>query len=455
MNLDVIRKIYFLGIGGIGMSALARYFQERDVEVHGYDKTETTLTRKLVEEGMTIHYQEDVSKIPDAVDLVVWTPAVPNNHLELMFFHENKIPVKKRAEVLGIISRSSKTVAVAGTHGKTTTSSMVTHVLHTGGIKATAFLGGLAQNWNSNYVSGIGEWVVAEADEFDRSFLQLSPDIAILLSMDPDHLDIYGDKSQVQETGYKEFLKKVKPGGKIFVNENLRHELDNVNFETFGVGAGTYRAMNIRVGGDGFFEFDFESDTQAKIPGISWKSLRLSMPGSHNVENASAAVAVGLHLGIGEVKIREALSSFGGIVRRFQFIFRSESTVFIDAHHPTEIRSLVKASRELFPGRRITGIFQPHLFTRTRDFQEGFAEELDKLDEIILLDIYPAREEPIPGITSQVIFEKMKNHNKTLTTKIEVMEQLAGKRFDILLTIGAGDIDTLVEPIKEILINQK
>jgi UDP-N-acetylmuramate--alanine ligase len=348
-------------------------------------------------------------------------------------------------------------VAVAGTHGKTTTSSMVTHVLHTGGIKATAFLGGLAQNWNSNYGSGRGEWVVAEADEFDRSFLQLSPDIAILLSMDPDHLDIYGDKSQVQETGYKEFLKKVKPGGKIFVNENLRHELDNVNFETFGVGAGTYRAMNIRVGGDGFFEFDFESDTQAKIPGISWKSLRLSMPGSHNVENASAAVAVGLHLGIGEVKIREALSSFGGIVRRFQFIFKSESTVFIDdyAHHPTEIRSLVKASRELFPGRRITGIFQPHLFTRTRDFQEGFAEELDKLDEIILLDIYPAREEPIPGITSQVIFEKMKNHNKTLTTKKEVMEQLAGKRFDILLTIGAGDIDTLVEPIKEILINQK
>ena len=444
MNLNDLKKIYFLGIGGIGMSALARYFNKKGVEIHGYDKTKTPLTRRLAKEGMHIHYDENTGFIPPDIDLAIWTPAVPRDHKAFEWFAQHNVPLKKRAEVLGMISRSHRTIAVAGTHGKTTTSSLIAHLLHVGGVDATAFLGGIAQNFDSNFVAGKGEWVVAEADEYDRSFLQLSPEIAVLLSMDADHLDIYGDAGSVAETGFKEFIKKTKPSGKVFIKHNLaqnfdnqlfdiaeggRKEVDGITFSTFGLEKGAYRSENIRVE-NGWFVFDFvapvaEPSWEAKTePGnrngrdggrsygeVRLGNLRLGMPGRHNVENATAAIAVALQLGVSPLAIRKALLTFKGIKRRFEIVYRDEKVVFIDdyAHHPTEIQSAVQAARELFPGRSITGIFQPHLFTRTRDFQEGFAEELDKLDHVILLDIYPAREEPIPGITSEVIFEKLEN----------------------------------------------
>ena len=474
MSFSEIKKIYFLGIGGIGMSALARYFKSRGAAIYGYDKTETTLTKKLVEEGMTIHYDENPSKIPDGVDLVVWTPAVPRQHSELQHFLRTRIPVKKRAEVLGIISRNNPTIAIAGTHGKTTTSSLVTHILRTGGVDCTAFLGGIAQNYRSNYVEGKGQWVVVEADEYDRSFLHLSPRIAAILSMDPDHLDIYGDEKQMHESGFKAFVRKVDINGSIYVKNTLAQFFENQKVETFGVGEGQYRAEQVRVE-DGHFVFDFA----APVAGISWealpaghsaggsvgnrsrgvirwKALRTTMPGRHNVENAVAASAIALRLGVGEEAIREALMTFKGIKRRFEFIYRHNQTVFIDdyAHHPTEIRAAVEAARELFPGKKLSGIFQPHLYSRTRDFQSGFAEELDKLDEIFLLDIYPAREMPLPGVTSDIIFEKMKNPCKHRIRLGNVVDFLKNKKIEVLMTIGAGDIDTLVGPIKEMLANR-
>ncbi|MBK8566671.1 MAG: UDP-N-acetylmuramate--L-alanine ligase [Saprospiraceae bacterium] len=494
MNLGQIKKIYFLGIGGIGMSALARYFLMKGCEVHGYDKTETTLTKKLVKEGMTVHYgAADLTNIPAGLDLVVWTPAIPRDFEELLHFQNSKIPLKKRAEVLGIISRSQRTIAVAGTHGKTTTSSLVTHILRTGGVMCTAFLGGIAQNLKSNYVGGDSDWVVAEADEYDRSFLQLSPEISVLLSMDPDHLDIYGAAENVAETGFKEFLKKTKPNGKVFIKDELTQHFDNqmidnsnrVAYSTFGLGSGTYRSENVRVE-DGMFVFDFVapasgrsweahpatsgsgegrsyeaiadlglriSDSTAPNPQSAIRNLKFSMAGRHNIENATAAIAVALQLGVTEKSIRKALISFKGIQRRFEFVYRDERTVFIDdyAHHPTEIRAAVQAARELFPGRHITGIFQPHLYSRTRDFQDGFAAELDKLDDIILMDIYPARELPMPGVTSEIVFDKMKNPNRVLATKANVLEVLKTKDLDVVMTIGAGDIDTFVLPIKNML----
>jgi UDP-N-acetylmuramate--alanine ligase len=446
MNLSEIKRLYFLGIGGIGMSALARYFLNRGCEVHGYDKTKTTLTKKLAKEGMKVHYDENTGIIPPDVDLAIWTPAVPRTHKAFEWLQKHGVPLKKRAEVLGMLSREKRCIAVAGTHGKTTTSSMIAHLLHTGGVDCTAFLGGIVQNFGSNYVGGKSEWMVAEADEYDRSFLQLSPEISVLLSMDPDHLDIYGEASAVAETGFKEFIKKNNMDGKVFMHINLAQYFENQLFETFGIGEGQYRAENVRVE-NGSFVFDFvAASSSGHTAATGLKGLRLPMPGRHNVENATAAIAVALQLGVNSLAIRKGLLTFKGIKRRFEFIFRDEKTVFIDdyAHHPTEIRAAVLAARELFPGRKITGIFQPHLFTRTRDFQDGFAEELDKLDEILLMDIYPARELPIPGVTSEIIFDKMKNPNKVLVTKANTLDVLKTKHLDVLMTIGAGDIDTLV-----------
>ena len=470
MNLSEIKKVYFLGIGGIGMSAIARYFNSRGMQIFGYDKTETTLTKMLVNEGMTIHYEEDLSQIPDSVDLVVWTPAVPRDHRELQYFLSTDIPVKKRAEVLGIISRNHRTVAIAGTHGKTTTSSLVTHLLRTGGIDCTAFLGGIAQNYGSNYVEGKSDWVVVEADEYDRSFLHLSPNVATIMSMDPDHLDIYGDLEKMHESGFKAFVQKVDINGSIYVKNTLAQFFENQKVETFGVNEGMYRAEHVRVE-DGWFVFDFV----APVAGISWEAcpgpsvggvgnrshgeirwgdIKTAMPGRHNVENAVAATAIALQLGVTEDAVRTALQTFKGIKRRFEFIHRNDKTIFIDdyAHHPTEIKAAVGAARELYPGKKLTGIFQPHLFSRTRDFQDGFAEELDKLDEIFLMDIYPARELPIEGVTAEIIFNKMKNKNKHRVTLNNVVDFLKDKKVEVLMTIGAGNINTVIEPIKKCLI---
>lgn len=443
LDLQDIKKLYFIGIGGIGMSAIARYFLQRGVEVHGYDRTSTELTRALEAEGMQVHYEEDLSKIPAGVDLVVYTPAVPTSHAEYQYFLQSGTPIKKRAEVLGIISKGMKTVAIAGTHGKTTTSSLTAHLLRSTGVDCTAFLGGIARNFESNYVLGSSDWVVVEADEFDRSFLHLHPDIASIMSMDADHLDIYGDEETLLNTGFKAFAKQIKPGGTLWLQHRLQHHFEeSLNYRSFGVEGGDYQAHNIRVE-QGYFVFDYSSP-QGKITG-----LRMPLPGRHNVENATVALSIALQLGAQEADVRSGLEAFRGVKRRFEIIYRDAETAFFDdyAHHPTELNAAIGAARELFPEAKITGAFQPHLFSRTRDFAEGFAEALDKLDEIYLLDIYPARELPIPGVSSEMLVKLMKNPNVHLISKTELLPALQEKRPAVLLTLGAGDIDTLVEPI--------
>lgn len=444
MNIDQLKHIYFVGIGGIGMSAIARYFKGLGAEVYGYDKTETTLTKTLVEEGMQIHYDEDVMKIPQGADLVIWTPAVPKEHAELQYFLNEGIPVKKRAEVLGIISQNRRCIAIGGTHGKTTTSSLLTHLLRTGGVDASAFLGGIAQNFQSNFVQGKSDWVVVEADEYDRSFLQLHPEVAAIMSMDPDHLDIYGDVDSIHDTGYLAFAKQVT--GTLYVQHSWMQYFDSQVVRSFGVDGGDYCSENLRVE-DGHFVFDFKS------PDFTIDNIRFPIPGRHNVENATAAIAIALQVGVTPESIREGLLSFKGIKRRFEFIIRTEKTVFIDdyGHHPTELKAAIGAAKALFPNRKVTGIFQPHLYSRTRDFVDGFAEALDGLDEILLMDIYPAREKPIEGVTSDIIFNKMKNPNKKLVTKANLLQVLQNYEIEVLMTIGAGDIDTMVEPIKKML----
>mgnify|MGYP000378806095 CR=1 FL=1 len=444
MKLEDIKKIYFIGIGGIGMSALARYFNSRQVEVFGYDKTETKLTKKLVGEGMEIHFEDDVSQIPEEVDLVVFTPAIPKSHDELNYFLENNFLVKKRSEVLGIISRSKKTIGVAGTHGKTSTSSVLTWMLKVGGIDCTAFLGGIAQNFESNFIEGKSDWVVIEADEYDRSFLHLNPDISIILSTDADHLDIYGDVATMQKTFF-DYADKTKSNGFVFIKDGLRIPFtkNGITYGQFGINTGSYRSENVRVE-NGFFVFDFKSCIE------NIDNIEITLAGKHNVENATAAIAVAQQLGIKGDDIKKSLATFKGIKRRFERVFEEGNVVYIDdyAHHPSELKVAIEAAKMLFPNSRITGIFQPHLFSRTNDFVDGFATELDELDEVILMDIYPARELPMKGVTSEIIFDKMKNSEKVMVTKSTLMEELKGRDIEVLLTLGAGDIDTFVLKIK-------
>ncbi|GAB5552210.1 MAG: UDP-N-acetylmuramate--L-alanine ligase [Saprospiraceae bacterium] len=447
MQLKDIHTIYFVGIGGIGMSALARYFNGRGVKVHGYDRTSTPLTQQLEREGMSIHYHEAPELIPQGVDLVVYTPAVPSQHQELQYFHKHNFPIKKRAEVLGIISRGMKTVAIAGTHGKTTTSSITAHLLRHGGLDCTAFLGGIAQNYGSNFIAGKGDWVVVEADEFDRSFLQLSPDLAGILSMDADHLDIYGDEKSLLETGFGAFVDRLKPEGKVWVQKNFASYFNgNPAIETFGADMGTYQSKNIRVE-DGYFVFDYENPEQ------TMKGLKFTMPGKHNVENATLAINVALELGISKEKIREGLSNFKGIQRRFELVYRDDQVAYYDdyAHHPTELNAAIEAAKTLFPTKKITGIFQPHLYSRTRDFADGFAQALDQLDELLLLDIYPARELPIEGVTSDMLVQKMKNKTVKRVSLGDAMNELENRSLEVLLSLGAGDISTLVPKIRRYL----
>lgn len=456
MDINSLKKIYFVGIGGIGMSALARYFIGRGLEVHGYDKTETDLTRQLALEGMKIHYEDNIDFIPKKVDLVIYTPAIPKDHAELNWFQTHGHKIYKRSEVLGLLSRNMKTIAVAGTHGKTTTSSLVTHILRTGGIDCTAFLGGISLSLGSNFVQGKSDWVVVEADEYDRSFLHLSPDIALVMSMDADHLDIYENVSKMHRA-YNDFIRKTKNDGKIFRKAGLpltlsAEEHRRLHLDSFGVELGSYQAKNVRVK-NGFFVFDLKSP----IEPIS--EIKLAMAGLHNVTNATAAIAAAQQLGIKGKAIKQALESFKGIKRRFEIVLTSERTHFVDdyAHHPTELQSAIHAAKLLYPDRKIFGIFQPHLFSRTRDFQDGFAESLDALDELLLMDIYPAREYPIDGVTSQIIFDKMQLKNKQLVTKQDLMAVFK-QRFEagalenaVVLTLGAGDIDIFIRPIKAFL----
>lgn len=447
MNLDSIKTVYFIGIGGIGMSALARFFKHRGCQVFGYDRTETKLTKALVNEGMQVHYEEQVEAIPEGVDLVVYTPAVPSTHQELTYFRAEGYPVKKRAEVLGIISRNMRCIAIAGTHGKTTTSSILSHILTGSGFDCSAFLGGIMVNYGSNFLSGQSDWVVIEADEYDRSFLHLEPELAVVLSMDADHLDIYGDVESIHETGFRAFVKQIKPEGKLWVQQDWATALSDIrDLTTYGVDGGTCSATNVRVE-EGWFAFDFEG------PGGKIENLRLGLPGRYNVENATVGIAIAQYLGLSPNAIRAALASFKGIKRRFEFILRQANRVFVNdyAHHPTELRAAIGAAKELYPHERIVGVFQPHLFSRTRDFADGFAEALDRLDEVYLLDIYPAREEPIPGVTSDMLFAKMQNPNKHRVQLENLVEVLAKAQPKVLLTLGAGDINAKIDDIKKIL----
>jgi UDP-N-acetylmuramate--alanine ligase len=449
MQLANLHSLYFIGIGGIGMSALARYFHRRGARVAGYDRTETPLTRQLAAEGMKIHYTAAVDQLPESIDLVVYTPAVPADFPELVALRERGVPIRKRAEVLGIISRGMDCIAIAGTHGKTTTTTLTTHLLHSAGIDANAFLGGIARNFATNYVAGDSNWVVVEADEYDRSFLHLTPNVAVITSLDPDHLDIYGDHEKMLETGYLAFAQRLVPGGKLIVRWGLSldHFTDQENLITFGIDLGDYRASNVRVE-DGWFVFDLHT------PGAGdTGSWRLPLPGRHNVLNALAAIAVCMEIGAEVAPLKTGLAAFKGIARRFDFVVRTPEAVLIDdyAHHPAELNAAITAARELYPDRQLTGIFQPHLYTRTRDFAAEFALALDKLDEPLLLPIYPAREAPIAGVSSQMLLDRMTNPRAKVLDKSSLLDYVRETRPDTVLVLGAGDIDQLVAPLAEIV----
>lgn len=446
MRMEDVKNVYFIGIGGIGMSALARYFNKVGANVEGYDRTPTTLTKKLESEGMKIHFEEKVQALPKNIDLVVYTPAIPDTHKELVHLRETGIPIMKRAQALGVICNSLKTIAIAGTHGKTTTSSMTAWLLHESGIDITAFLGGIATDFGGNFIFGEGDWVVVEADEFDRSFLHLYPELAVILSMDADHLDIYEEADAIIDSGFKAFANQLKPEGKIWVEEHFIHQLGVGKAQSFGLENADYRAENIRVK-NGSFVFDYVS------PKLHLNDLLLSMAGRHNVMNACAALTIAIELGADTEKLRTALANFKGISRRFERIFQDEHVVYIDdyAHHPTELNAAIGAAKELFPNKKITGIFQPHLFSRTNDFADGFAEALNQLDEAILLEIYPARELPMEGVNSTMLIDKMQIPNKQLLSKDAALDWVSNNEIEILLTLGAGDIGAMVKDIKEIL----
>lgn len=445
-DIRTIKNIYFIGIGGIGMSALARYFQFHGASVSGYDKTVTALTHELESEGIAIHYQEDVDSIPKKPDLVVYTPAVPAAHKELVYYQEHGVPLMKRSEVLGLITNSSFNICVAGTHGKTTITTMIAHILRHSGYGCNAFLGGIAVNYNSNYWSDERNVCVVEADEYDRSFLRLRPNIAVISAMDADHLDIYGTAAAVEQA-FIDFSGCLKPGGLLLSHKGLKREteLKGDRRETYAASPGAdFAATDIRIDqGDYLFRFVSADWSIDKVV--------LSMGGRHNVENATAAIAVAHALGIPGDKIVAAVAAFRGVRRRFEYIVKNAGQVYIDdyAHHPEELRALIAGARELFGNKKCTVIFQPHLFTRTRDFADGFAGSLDLADEVYLLPIYPAREQPIAGVTSDLIAGKMKKAKVTILDKSRILSALKKEDIELLITAGAGDIDTLVEPLRQ------
>jgi UDP-N-acetylmuramate--alanine ligase len=452
MNLQKFRKVYFLGIGGIGMSALARWFKAHQYQVAGYDKTPTSLTKTLSDEEIYIIFDENVMLLPEDFlpedTLVVYTPAVPSDNLLLQYFRKNDFVVLKRAETLGLITQDNFTIAIAGTHGKTTTSSMLTHLLLYAKKPVTAFVGGITQNYATNFILSTepNAVVVVEADEYDRSFLSLHPDIAVITATDADHLDIYQHPKAVQES-FEMFVQKIKVGGKLFLKNALYLDIRNqIDVKCFGLQETDYFADNIRIQ-EGNFVFDVHT------PSGLLKDIHLFVPGYHNILNALAALAVAEHIKIPHQSIKTALESFKGVKRRFEYILKTEKIIQIDdyAHHPEEIRAFLTALRMLYPEKHITAIFQPHLFSRTRDFADGFAETLALADRVLLLDIYPAREKPIEGVNAKMIIEKIQTTEKLLVTKQNILDLLKVLPCQVVVTIGAGDIDNLIEPIKNIL----
>ncbi|MDI3318154.1 UDP-N-acetylmuramate--L-alanine ligase [Pinibacter soli] len=447
IQLRDIKKIYFIGIGGIGMSAIARYFHSQQIEVSGYDKTATPLTKALEESGMAVHYTEDVNLIPKDVQLVVYTPAIPKGHAELVYYQQHGYEVRKRSEVLQIISEGSFNICIAGTHGKTTTTTMVAHLLRDSGYGCNAFLGGISVNYNTNFWSNQRNVCVIEADEYDRSFLRLSPDVAIITSMDADHLDIYGTEEALQDT-FVQFSEKIKIGGLLISKYGLPREKDfntdkQLRYSVSDNKADVY-PENIQMH-NGSYSFD------VVINGDRIEGLTLHMGGQHNVENSIAAITVAYELGIEKEKIKAAIASFKGVKRRFEYIRKDADTILIDdyAHHPEELRALLTGAKSLFPDKKCVVVFQPHLYSRTNDLQDAFGESLDIADEVILLPIYPARELPIPGVSSEMILNKMKNQHKQVLSKEDLLKWASevDPRGKVIITAGAGDIDALVEPI--------
>ena len=444
MNYKNLHSVYFIGVGGIGMSSIARYFISKDVAVSAYDKTRTKLTDQLSYEGINIHYEDDYSLIPNIkkIDLVVYTPAIPKDNGELLYFQNTDIPIYKRSEILGLITKNNFNIAVAGTHGKTSTSTIIAHILESSGFGCNAFLGGISTNYSSNsIINNNSEVTVVEADEYDRSFLKLFPNIAVITSIDADHLDIYKDEKELKNT-FKEFISLLPEDGKLISLYNL--ELNFKNNLTYGENNESDLIIkNINII-DGIYYFEI------KYKEKEIKNLCLGLAGKHNVYNAAAAILIAIELGIKERDIRKSLLSFKGIKRRFEYQIQNDDLIYIDdyAHHPKEIDAFLNSVNDLYPNKKITGIFQPHLYSRTQDFMDDFAESLSKLDEVILLDIYPAREKPILGINSNVLLNKIKCSNKKLLSKKELISDLQDRYLEVLLTMGAGNIDELVVPIK-------
>ena len=455
MELKDIKSVYFVGAGGIGMSAIARYFLHIGVVVAGYDKTPSALTKELEKEGMDIHYEENVALIPAACKdasstLVIYTPAIPQEHQELVYFHENGFTIEKRAQVLGTLTRSHKGLCVAGTHGKTTTSTMCAHIMHQSHVDCNAFLGGISKNYGTNYIlSDKSDYVVIEADEFDRSFHWLRPWMSVITATDPDHLDIYGTKEAYLES-FRHYTELIQPGGTLIIHKNLemkQHVQEGVKIYEYSLNEGDFHAENIKID-NGEITFDFISPVE------SISNVELGQPVPINIENAVAAMAMAQLNGCTAEEIKEGIKTYEGVERRFDFKIKDDKHVFLSdyAHHPKEIYQSAKSIRELYKNRKITAIFQPHLYTRTRDFYKDFADSLSILDEVILCDIYPAREAPIPGVTSELIYKNLKpGVEKSMIHKEDVLDLVKKRDFDVLIVLGAGDLDNLVPQMAEIL----
>lgn len=458
MELKDIKAVYFIGAGGIGMSALVRYFIHCGLVVAGYDKTPSELTRRLEKEGALIHYEENIDEIPHLCKnpehcLVVYTPAIPAEHKELQYFHEHGFEIQKRAQVLGTLTRKMKGLCVAGTHGKTTTSSMCAHIMHQSHLNCNAFLGGITKNYGTNYIVSNSDYVVIEADEFDRSFHWLSPWMSVITSTDPDHLDIYGTKEAYLES-FRHYTELIQPGGALIIHRDLEmkeHLQEGVKRYDYALTEGDFHAENIKIE-DGEITFDFISPIE-NVPNI-----QLGQPVPINIENSIAAMAMAQLAGCNAEELRIGIRTYGGVDRRFDFKIKTPELVFLSdyAHHPKEIYQSARSIRELYKNRHITAIFQPHLYTRTRDFYQDFADALSQLDEVILTEIYPARELPIEGVTSKLIYDRLApGVEKQLIQKDEVLSLVKSRTFDVLIVLGAGDLDNQVPQMAKILQNRK
>lgn len=455
MDINTLKSVYFIGAGGIGMSALVRFFLSRGKRVAGYDRTPTELTEKLVEEGAQIHYEEDVDLIPptfrdESSTLVVYTPAIPSDHRELVYFRTQGFEIQKRSQVLGMLTRAGKGLCVAGTHGKTTTSTMLAHLMHQSHLDCTAFLGGISKNYGTNLIlSPDSDFVVIEADEFDRSFHWLSPYMSVVTATDPDHLDIYGTQEAYLES-FRHYTSLIRPGGCLLMREGISLQPDvqpGVRVYTYSKDSGDFHAENIRIG-QGTIVFDFVTPSEVIA------DIRLGVPVLINIENGVAAMALAWLNGLTAGELRNGMASFEGVDRRFDFKIKTDKVVFLSdyAHHPAEIRQSILSVRALYEDRKITAVFQPHLYTRTRDFYREFAESLSLLDEVVLLDIYPARELPIPGVTSRLIYDNLRpGIQKQMCRKEELLDVLRKKPIEVLITLGAGDVENYVPAIRQLL----